>query len=244
VTVIGNRLLFTGHDLDPDTGLYNVRFRYYSPRLARFVQPDPIGIKGGLNLYAYCRNNPVGRVDRFGLDYADWWDVRTWFNSGFTQSWSDSAESISDSLGGMLAWNGNQVANAYDKGPLGQTKCNPVAHWMVRNSLELSATAATTALGAGVWNAAGLPTLGVAWDVNAGHAVWGVTRGGTTTMMHGMNGVTTTLFADGWALTGQGVVSVTGIPAPFAGAALASRVPCWNCVTAAMGALRRALIGF
>ena len=40
--------------------------RYYLPLLGRFLTPDPIGHEGGLNLYAYCENNPVGRVDPEG----------------------------------------------------------------------------------------------------------------------------------------------------------------------------------
>jgi RHS repeat-associated protein len=69
VSVIGNRLLFTGRDRDVDTVLYNNRFRWYSPTLGRFIQPDPIGLAGGdLNLYRYCRNNPVNWVDPWGLD--------------------------------------------------------------------------------------------------------------------------------------------------------------------------------
>ena len=71
-SLVGNRLLFTGRDRDPDTGLYNSRYRYYSPTLGRFVQPDPIGLAGGdLNLYRYAGNNPVGAADPFGLCEGD-----------------------------------------------------------------------------------------------------------------------------------------------------------------------------
>jgi RHS repeat-associated protein len=67
VSVLGNRLMFTGRDHDPDTGLYNYRYRYYSPALGRFVQPDPINIAGGdLNLYTYVWNDPGDWVDPLG----------------------------------------------------------------------------------------------------------------------------------------------------------------------------------
>jgi RHS repeat-associated protein len=66
-----NRLHFTGYELDPDTGLYLARNRWYNPRLARFMQPDPIGLAGGdLNLYRYCGNNPVNRTDPMGFTNA------------------------------------------------------------------------------------------------------------------------------------------------------------------------------
>jgi RHS repeat-associated protein len=58
---------FTGRRLDPDTGLYYLRARDYSPLLGRFLQPDPIGIAGGINLYAYVGNDPLNGTDPLGL---------------------------------------------------------------------------------------------------------------------------------------------------------------------------------
>ena len=59
-------LRFPGHYFDPELGLHYNRFRYYDPRLGRYLQSDPWGIVGGLNLYAYC-SNPLLRVDVRGL---------------------------------------------------------------------------------------------------------------------------------------------------------------------------------
>jgi RHS repeat-associated protein len=47
----GTAVQFTGRD--PETGLYYYRARYYSPAIGRFLQTDPIGTRGGINLYAY-----------------------------------------------------------------------------------------------------------------------------------------------------------------------------------------------
>ncbi|MER1934004.1 RHS repeat-associated core domain-containing protein [Proteus mirabilis] len=44
---------------------YNT-FRYYAPDLGRFTQQDPIGLAGGINLYAYAPN-PLTWVDPWGL---------------------------------------------------------------------------------------------------------------------------------------------------------------------------------
>jgi RHS repeat-associated protein len=59
-------LRFPGHYFDPELGLHYNRFRYYDPRLARYLQSDPWGIAGGYNLYAY-RSNPLLQVDVRGL---------------------------------------------------------------------------------------------------------------------------------------------------------------------------------
>ncbi|MGH7125684.1 MAG: RHS repeat-associated core domain-containing protein, partial [Stellaceae bacterium] len=48
-------------------GLYYYRARMYSPALGRFMQPDPIGYRGGANLYAYVGNDPLNQLDSFGL---------------------------------------------------------------------------------------------------------------------------------------------------------------------------------
>ena len=45
-STVGNPHLFTGRQLDPETGLYQYRHRYYDPQLGRFVSRDPIGYEG------------------------------------------------------------------------------------------------------------------------------------------------------------------------------------------------------
>lgn len=60
-------LRFPGHYFDAETGLHYNRFRYYSPELGRYLQSDPEGISGGLNLYAYAEGNPLRWVDVRGL---------------------------------------------------------------------------------------------------------------------------------------------------------------------------------
>ncbi len=62
------RNLFTGQQWYSEIGLYDLRNRFYSPDIGRFLQADPLGFGGGdNNLYRYCSNNPVVYEDPAGL---------------------------------------------------------------------------------------------------------------------------------------------------------------------------------
>ena len=49
-----------------ETGLYYYGYRYYSPTLGRWINRDPIGELGGLNLYGFVRNNSITGFDSLG----------------------------------------------------------------------------------------------------------------------------------------------------------------------------------
>ena len=59
-------LRFQGQYLDRETGLHFNTFRFYDPDVGRFTTPDPIGLAGGINFYAYAPN-PAGYADPLGL---------------------------------------------------------------------------------------------------------------------------------------------------------------------------------
>ncbi len=63
-----DRFLFTGRELDGETGLYFYRARYYSTQLGRFISQDPIRFEAGdFNNYRYVLNSPNMGTDAFGL---------------------------------------------------------------------------------------------------------------------------------------------------------------------------------
>ncbi len=81
---VSNAWLFTGRQLDAESGLYNYRNRYYAPAIGRFVTQDPSLRFGArpvipylllthlndprqLHSYLYCINSPVNLIDPRGL---------------------------------------------------------------------------------------------------------------------------------------------------------------------------------
>jgi RHS repeat-associated protein len=58
-------LRFPGQYADSATGLHYNTFRYYDPDVGRYIGQDPIGLSGGINLYAYCPN-PMAWYDPLG----------------------------------------------------------------------------------------------------------------------------------------------------------------------------------
>ena len=61
---------YRGYVYDQETGFYYVESRYYDPAIRRFINADSTPSTGqdvsGSNMYVYCGNNPVSRVDDGG----------------------------------------------------------------------------------------------------------------------------------------------------------------------------------
>jgi len=71
----------------PNFALYLTRHRLYSATLKRFLSSDPMGLSGGLNLYAYGEGDPLSYIDPLGLRGMSWGGAgsflsNTFFNSG------------------------------------------------------------------------------------------------------------------------------------------------------------------
>ncbi|MCG8600667.1 MAG: RHS repeat-associated core domain-containing protein [Verrucomicrobiales bacterium] len=58
---------FHGQFEDIETGWMNYGYRYFVPEMGRWGSKDPIGVKGGINIYLYTNNTPINRNDHLGL---------------------------------------------------------------------------------------------------------------------------------------------------------------------------------
>ena len=72
-----NPIRYRGYYYDEESKMYYLKSRYYDPVVGRFITIDDISYLNaesinGLNLYAYCGNNPVMRIDANGNAWWDW----------------------------------------------------------------------------------------------------------------------------------------------------------------------------
>jgi len=86
-SAINNRYSYTGREWDATVGLHHFRGRWMSPSAGRFLSRDPIGYKGGENLYSYvagrpfCWNDPTGLLQvREGFKDAHYSWIGWWAN--------------------------------------------------------------------------------------------------------------------------------------------------------------------
>jgi len=83
--------LFSGERWIPEISMYDLRNRFYSPDLGRFLQPDPIGFKGDAsNLYRYCGNDWANRTDPMGLNTIDGGETRVDSPSGLADGYGET----------------------------------------------------------------------------------------------------------------------------------------------------------
>ena len=75
-------LRFPGQYFDSETGLNYNYFRDYEPGTGRYVESDPVGLAGGINIFSYVDSNPLSSVDPVGLlDFRYWGN---WCGPGWT----------------------------------------------------------------------------------------------------------------------------------------------------------------
>jgi RHS repeat-associated protein len=101
-------LRFPGQYFDKETGLHYNYFRDYHPGIGRYVEPDPIGLAGGINLYPYVLNNPINWVDPFGLDTwpYSWkgWGIIGLPAGAIIAGWTPVGWAVIGVGGGLFVW--------------------------------------------------------------------------------------------------------------------------------------------
>ena len=77
-----NPIRYRGYYYDSEIGMYYLQSRYYNPQVGRFLNADGYVSTGqdvtGYNMFAYCGNNPVNRMDSYG---EFWTSIKTLFNN-------------------------------------------------------------------------------------------------------------------------------------------------------------------
>ncbi|WP_051397877.1 SpvB/TcaC N-terminal domain-containing protein [Runella limosa] len=68
VRAAAKRYRYTGMERDEESGFSYHTARYYLPWLGRWASADPIGVGDGVNVYGYCKSNPVNYIDTNGKD--------------------------------------------------------------------------------------------------------------------------------------------------------------------------------
>ena len=86
---------FQGQYEDQETGLYYNRFRYYSPETGNYISQDPIGLAGGLNVYAYVHDS------NSWIDFSGLSGLPKVFWSGGKRA-QDAARDYAEKIGGEI----------------------------------------------------------------------------------------------------------------------------------------------
>ena len=66
LTIADNPFAYNGYYSDPESNLYYLNARYYSPTLMQFISMDTYDLA---NRYGYCNGNPIGNEDPSGHDF-------------------------------------------------------------------------------------------------------------------------------------------------------------------------------
>ena len=201
-----NPIRYRGYYYDQDVGLYYLKTRWYDPEVGRFVNMDDISILdisrhqiNGLNLYAYCGNDPINYCDSDGRLRRLFRSIGNAFSSA--GRWvAGAATTVGNTVAGWATsawnWTSNAAVNAWNWTANAATKAWNGFTWVMHDGLDW--------LGRQIG-------FGVEWGSNFINETWQRIR----TLPHGL---WQTLFgAWDWAMNtraGQLTVSITALFLP------------------------------
>jgi RHS repeat-associated protein len=126
---VTNNLRFPGQVWDGESGLHYNVMRYFDPEPGRYIEADPIGLRGGINLYAYATGSPATITDPLGLySWSDVFAAYRHYCGRSGTSWSVSFTSLSwvtDPVTGMTQYIQNLTAGM---GGICQDATIPINH--------------------------------------------------------------------------------------------------------------------
>ena len=93
---------FSTKPVDAETGYSYYGYRYYNPDTGRWLNRDPLGERGGVNLYGFLSNAPIGAIDALGLA---WWE-------DLIPVYGSAKRSVDDFNNGQYVWGSVNAALA------------------------------------------------------------------------------------------------------------------------------------
>jgi RHS repeat-associated protein len=123
-------LRYPGQYFDRETNNHYNYYRDYSPDIGRYVESDPIGLRGGLNTYGYVRGNPVSYIDPTGevgpllicLGLATLFDTVMHVLDSYVQNQIENliVQQQNQNLGQCISPNASPISNACNAAQSGQ----------------------------------------------------------------------------------------------------------------------------
>jgi RHS repeat-associated protein len=110
---------FSTKRYDEATGLSYYGYRFYIPELGRWINRDPLGEAGEINLYGFVGNNPVSFVDPYGLlQITVGWSGGNILGGSGSVTWDSNTNQVTGSLGaGLGGGSGFTIAAGSSKPP-------------------------------------------------------------------------------------------------------------------------------